>query len=74
MYYLYGFASASFVYWALSRCFPAEETLIPACIYDDVEIVNGVEYQNDGVHTPQQLTKLDNSGPPKEANTEVGQV
>lgn len=43
--YLDGFTST---YWALSRFFPAKETLLEACIYDDVYMMDGVEYVNDG--------------------------
>jgi NCS1 family nucleobase:cation symporter-1 len=44
MNYLYGFASAVFVYWALSFCFPARESLLDACIYDDPDIINSVDF------------------------------
>lgn len=54
--YLYGFISASFLYWSLSYFFPARETLLPACIYEDVDVIDGVEYKNDGVSTPQQVS------------------
>jgi len=43
MNYLYGFASAVFVYWALSYCFPARESLLEACIYDDPDIIDSVD-------------------------------
>ncbi|KAK7550519.1 permease for cytosine/purines, uracil, thiamine, allantoin-domain-containing protein [Phyllosticta citricarpa] len=52
MNYLWGFCSAFFLYWAFSHFFPAEKTLLKACIYDDVVTVDGVEYTNDGVTDP----------------------
>jgi NCS1 family nucleobase:cation symporter-1 len=53
MSYLWGFLSAAFVYVALSKAFPARETLLDAPIYEDVAVLDGVEYKNDGVHSPQ---------------------
>ena len=44
MNYLYGFASAVLVYWALSYCFPAPESLLGACIYDDPDIIDSVDF------------------------------
>ena len=44
MNYLYGFASAVFVYWALSYCFPAQESLLEACIYYDPDIIDSVDF------------------------------
>lgn len=41
MNYLYGFASATFTYWALSYLFPAHVSLLDACIYDDPDIIDG---------------------------------
>ncbi|KAH0359579.1 hypothetical protein KCU65_g9871, partial [Aureobasidium melanogenum] len=35
MNYLYGFVSASFVYWSLSYFSPAKSTLLEASVYDD---------------------------------------
>jgi NCS1 family nucleobase:cation symporter-1 len=40
MNYIYGFVSASFAYWALSYLFPARDSLLDACIYDDPDIVD----------------------------------
>lgn len=40
MNYLYGFASATFTYWALSYLLPAQDSLLEACIYDDPEIID----------------------------------
>lgn len=45
MNYLWGFTSAFVLYTALSKALPAEETLIEACIYDDVQ--DGVEVQSE---------------------------
>lgn len=53
MNYLWGFTSAAFLYWSLSKFFPATETLLEVPIYEDVTVLNGVEYVNDGVHDPQ---------------------
>lgn len=39
MNYLYGFASTTFTYWGLSYLFPAHDSLLDACIYDDPEII-----------------------------------
>ncbi|KAL1647258.1 hypothetical protein SLS61_007428 [Didymella pomorum] len=49
MFYLYGFTSAFLVYAALSWIWPARETLISECIFEDVVVVDGVEKINDGV-------------------------
>ncbi|RDW84290.1 allantoin permease [Coleophoma cylindrospora] len=51
--YLWGFTSAAVLYWSLNKVFPATETLLDAPIYEDVLVLNGVEYVNDGVHDPQ---------------------
>jgi NCS1 family nucleobase:cation symporter-1 len=56
MFYLWGFSSAFVVYITLSHFFPAEETLIPATIHEDIEVMNGVEYLNDGVSTPIEVS------------------
>ncbi|KAK5722210.1 hypothetical protein LTR17_014313 [Elasticomyces elasticus] len=69
--YLYGFATASFLYWALSYWFPATETLLPACIYDDTTMIDGVEWTNDGVHTPETVGDM---GEKKVPHADVGQV
>jgi NCS1 family nucleobase:cation symporter-1 len=52
MNYLWGFSSAAVVCVGLNYAFPAKETLIDAPIYEDISIIDGVEYKNDGVHTP----------------------
>lgn len=41
MNYLYGFASATFTYWGLSCLFPAQDSLLDACIYDDPDVIDG---------------------------------
>jgi NCS1 family nucleobase:cation symporter-1 len=53
MNYVWGFTSAFVLYCALSKLFPAVETLIDACIYDDadVEVYEGVEVVNEDSHT-----------------------
>ncbi|RDW60276.1 putative allantoin permease [Coleophoma crateriformis] len=53
MNYLWGFTSAAVLYWSLNKFFPATETLLEAPIYEDVMVLHGVEYVNDGVHDPQ---------------------
>ncbi|KAK4541783.1 hypothetical protein LTR36_007315 [Oleoguttula mirabilis] len=65
MNYLYGFTSASFLYWSLSYFWPAKETLLAACIYEDLAIIDGVEYKNDGVHTPQPVVESEVSSETK---------
>lgn len=47
MNYLWGFASAFVIYSALSKVFPATETLLDATIYEDDDIYDGVEVAND---------------------------
>lgn len=55
IFYLYGFTSAFVTYIGLSHFFPAKETLIEATIHEDVDVISGVEYKNDGVHTPYSI-------------------
>jgi dTDP-4-dehydrorhamnose 3,5-epimerase-like enzyme len=55
MNYLYGFASAVFVYWALSYYFPAHDSLLEACIYDDPDIIDSVDYA--------EKSEADSNGP-----------
>lgn len=50
MNYLWGFTSAWAVYWLLSYWFPATDTLLQVSIYDDVEVIEGVQNTNDGVN------------------------
>ncbi|TVY82355.1 putative permease [Lachnellula suecica] len=52
MFYLYGFTSAFVVYSLLSHFFPAPDTIISATINEEVEVIGGVEYRNDGLSTP----------------------
>ncbi|KAK4556245.1 hypothetical protein LTR86_006389 [Recurvomyces mirabilis] len=70
MNYLYGFTSAAFLYWSLSYFFPAPETIIPASIYEDITVIDGAEYKNDGIHTPQEVVEKDEKSP----YTAIGQV
>lgn len=41
MNYLYGFASATFTYWGLSYVFPAHDSLLDTCIYEDPDVIDG---------------------------------
>lgn len=52
MNYLWGFFSAFVVYTTLNQFFPASETLLDAPITEDVKVINGVEFINDGVTEP----------------------
>ena len=75
MYYLYGFASASFVYWGLSYAFPATGTLLEASIHDDPEVMDGLEYRKDDVHMPELSSEIKSpSKTIKESLADVGQV
>ncbi|KAH8667465.1 allantoin permease [Tricladium varicosporioides] len=65
MFYLYGFTSAFVVYCLLSHFFPAQETLISESIFEEVEIIGGVEYRNDGLSTPVEV-----GTPPSESTDE----
>lgn len=50
MSYIYGLASAAFVYFVLSHFFPAKETLLDEAIFDD-PVVEGVEYKEAGLRS-----------------------
>lgn len=50
--YIWGLVSAAIIYYATSYFFPARETLLPESIYDDDQIVEGVEYDADGEKVP----------------------
>lgn len=50
--YIWGLVSAAVIYFATSYFFPAKETLLPESIYDDDQIVEGVEYDADGEKVP----------------------
>lgn len=64
--YLWGFTSAFVLYYALSKFFPATETLLDACIYEDNEMVDGVEVVNDGVqHSYETKAALEESASTK---------
>ncbi|KAF2772237.1 hypothetical protein EJ03DRAFT_372382 [Teratosphaeria nubilosa] len=71
MNYLYGFISASFVYWSLSYMFPATETMIPATIHEDVAILDGVEYKNDCVHGREMHTQSGSMSEKKAPHSET---
>ena len=62
------------MYWAFSHFFTAEETLIKACIYDDVVTVDGVEYTNDGVTKPNIEKSPEILDAKKQPYAEVGAV
>lgn len=49
MFYLYGFTSAFVVYAVLSWIWPAKETLITECIFEDIAVVDGIDRVNDDV-------------------------
>jgi NCS1 family nucleobase:cation symporter-1 len=55
IFYLWGFSSAFVIYCVLSHFWPATETLIPATIHEDIEVMDGVEYKNDGLSTPTEV-------------------
>jgi NCS1 family nucleobase:cation symporter-1 len=55
MFYLWGFTSAFVLYSALGKFFPAEETLIPATIHEDADVLSAVEYKDDSSHTPEEV-------------------
>ena len=48
MFYLWGYSSAFVVYCLLCHFFPAKETIIPATIYDDSDVVSGQSVEEDG--------------------------
>lgn len=73
MNYLYGFASATFAYWGLSYLFPAHDSLLDACIYEDPDVIDGggsVE------HSQQDLNEMASyeKGSPFATTTVGGQV
>ncbi|KAK8215457.1 hypothetical protein M8818_002078 [Zalaria obscura] len=59
MYYIWGLSSAFFVYWALNYFWPAEKTIISRAIHQDVEVMDGMEVVNDGVHTPEPIGEVE---------------
>lgn len=59
MFYIWGFCSAFATYCTLSYFFPAKETLLEKTIYDDTDVIDGVTYLNDGVHTPVETGVVD---------------
>ena len=50
IFYFWGYGSAFLVYVALNHFFPATETLIPATIHEDEQVVEGQVWTNDGLH------------------------
>jgi len=71
MNYLYGFASATFVYWGLSYLFPARDSLLDACIYDDPDIIDG---GGSHVHSEQDLQDMASQEKSNALATVGGQV
>ena len=62
MNYLYGFASATFSYWGLSYVFPAHDSLLDACIYDDPDVIDGggsVDHSEQDLHNMARCEKKD---------------
>ncbi len=57
MFYFWGYTSAFVVYVALSYFFPAEETKIPATIYDDGDMISAAG--EEGSDTPEDKGKLE---------------
>ncbi len=49
IFYIWGFFSAFIVYSALGLLFPAPETLIPATIHEDSDVISAVEYKGEPV-------------------------
>lgn len=72
MSYLWGFSSAAVVYVVLNRFFPAAETLREAPIYEDVSVIDGVRYENDGVHTPHSLNDAQDFDEKNGGSAEIG--
>ncbi len=63
MFYLWGYTSAFVVYSTLSYFFPAQETIIPATIYDDVDIISGASVEKiDCEGVEKAAVKIDESG------------
>jgi NCS1 family nucleobase:cation symporter-1 len=45
MFYFWGYTSAFIVYAGLSHFFPAPETIIPATIYEDSDVISAGSFQ-----------------------------
>ena len=50
IFYLWGFTSAFVIYCGLSKLFPASETLIPASIHEDPDVISAADYKGDIEH------------------------
>jgi NCS1 family nucleobase:cation symporter-1 len=50
MFYFWGYTSAFVVYAALSYFFPAEETKIPAAIYEDTDVISAEDKADSDTH------------------------
>lgn len=48
-FYIWGFTSAVVIYSALGLLFPAPETMIPATIHEDGDIISAIEYKGEPV-------------------------
>lgn len=47
MFYFWGYSSAFLVYAGLSHFFPAPETIIPATIYEDSDVISAGSFDED---------------------------
>jgi nucleobase:cation symporter-1, NCS1 family len=47
MFYFWGYSSAFLVYSLLSYFFPAPETIIPATIFDDTDVISAADEKAD---------------------------
>lgn len=77
MNYLWGFVSAFVLYWQLSYWFPARETLLSACIYDDDEVIEGVQYPDEGNGigaSPDESRRVSSEAEKKVPHAEVGGI
>lgn len=78
MNYLWGFISAFVLYWQLSYWFPAEETLLAACVYDDGEVIEGVQYckeeSDDVVASGAESSGVSGQSEKKVPQSEVGGI
>jgi len=62
IFYLWGYGSAFLVYVVLSKVFPATETLIPATIHEDEQVVNGQVWITEEVQTQKTLEGEEKGG------------
>jgi NCS1 family nucleobase:cation symporter-1 len=57
--FMWGFTSGFVIYCFLSYFWPAKETLIDSTITEDITVVEGVTYINDGLSAPTEEKKWD---------------